>query len=157
MSNVGDDDVRHQLTKQQKLLVKQLDANTQVVHEFKLQYPIPPNQSDTASDNINDLETLLQSLKQELSTINKNHSIAGTIASLKNHLTSLVDLAMTAVRTDIKNDISQLGSKSPPNDPKINLDILDELKTLSTKVDTMHKKLSLPPRQRMRVIIRDGG
>ncbi|XP_055543137.1 GATA zinc finger domain-containing protein 16-like [Wyeomyia smithii] len=131
------------LTEQQKLLVTQIDSNTQVVHKFTLQYPNQPNQTFTAMEDINNLETLLKNLKHELATINKNHSISGALSTLKNHLTSLVDLTSIKLREEIKNEISQLGKQSPHEDPNIKLNILDELKSLSTKFDTIQKKAQL--------------
>ncbi|XP_055522827.1 putative uncharacterized protein DDB_G0286901 [Wyeomyia smithii] len=132
-----------ELTEQQKQLVKQIDANTQVVHKFKLQYSNQPDQSYTATEDINNLETLLNNLKHELATINKNHSISGALSSLKNHLTSLVDLTSIKLRQELKNEISQLGKQSPQDDPNIKLNISDELKSLSTKFDTTQKTAQL--------------
>ncbi|XP_055522721.1 tubulin-specific chaperone C-like [Wyeomyia smithii] len=132
-----------ELTEQQKQLVKQIDANTQVVHKFKLQFSNQPDQSYTATEDINNLEMLLNNLKHELATINKNHSISGALSSLKNHLTSLVDLTSIKLRQELKNEINQLDKQSPQEDPNIKLNILDELKSLSTKFDTIQKKAQL--------------
>lgn len=145
------------LSDQQKQLTAQIDENTAMIHRLTRQQEQP----NTVTEVIEGMEVLLTSVKQELASINKNNSVAGTMSTLKNHLTSLVDCGIKNALTDFKNeiskslrninnDISQLNQLSidtaanytMQNNPMLELDILDELKALSANISSMQRDAS---------------
>lgn len=156
----------NQLIVQQKLLTEQLHANTEVTHRFAKQQET----SSMVHEAIEGLEVLLIGIKNELSAINKTSSLAGSVASIKNHVTSLFDTAMTATKdsvstslktvtsdlsTDLRNinnEINQLNQLSldiassctMSTNSILELDILDELKSLSANIVSTRSALPLP-------------
>lgn len=154
------------LLEQQKVLEKQLNANTEVMHRLSLHQEKP----NVVHEAIEGMEILLTSVRNELAAINKNSSLAGSVVAIKNHITGLLDTAITAttenmystlktvtsdISTDLRNindEISHLSQLSIDtaascamnSNPMLGLDILDELKSLSANILT-NKNTSAPP------------
>lgn len=143
----------NKLAEQQKNLVQQLHENTEVIHRCSLQQP------NVVHDAFDGMEILMTSIRNELAEINRSSSLSGSVSAIKNHITNLLDTALTATKenlysnlktvakelsTGIQNindeicQINQLyidtvASYSPNTSAFLGVDILDELKILSAK------------------------
>lgn len=158
----------NKLIEQQQAMKVQLDENTQIVHRFASQnQPV----QDALEDRERALELLLTSIKNELTIINKNSSLAGSVASIKNHMTSLLDTALKAtkeniygtlktVTADISSDLRNINSEicqlnqqtveTAANctlnaSPMFGVDVLDELKAMFTNIMTNNSCVSFSP------------
>lgn len=143
------------LTEQQTKLAEIINSNTEIIHRSAQQ--VNPN---AVHDAFEGMEILLTSIKNELSTINKNSSLVGSVSTIKNHITTMFDIAMKAAKenmeatmksmsavlsTDLRNinnDINQLNQLSIDtaasftmnSNPMLGLDILDELKSSAENI-----------------------
>lgn len=145
------------LTKQQAELAEKVNDNTEVTHRATQQ-----NNPTVVQDGIDRLEGMLTNIQKELTAI-RNSGSAGT----KNHITSLCDIAMQkskenlttliqSMTSDITNDLKCLkddiekisstteglavGAAMPQN-PMFEVDILDELKSLSANINSIESKI----------------
>lgn len=150
------------LATQQAELATQINKNTEVIHRINMEN----NNTGMIHETIDRLELLLNDLKKELMAT-RNSSTAATI---KNHLTSLFDISiqaskesispvqstMTGISNELKSlseNVKQLGSltldvasnNTMQNNPILELDILNELRTLSEKINSMESKMHNTP------------
>lgn len=145
------------LTQQQKQLADQIDKNTQVVHQLNLQQEKPNN----VAESMQGLEILLSSIKNELSFINKNSSLAGSVIAIKNHITSLIDTSIMSTKQNVnsataelkthllsqlnQNTLETTASCIMQNNSMREIDILDELKMLSASINAIKDNHPVPP------------
>ena len=78
------------LITEQKCLAEQINSNTEVTHRLALQQEKPA----FIHEAFEGLEILMSAIKNELAAINKTSSLAGSVTSLKNHITSLCDMSI---------------------------------------------------------------
>ena len=142
----------NRLTEQQKNLANQLHTNSEVLHCFALQQESP----NIVHEAIESLEVQLTSIKNELTSIHKNNSIV----AIRNHMTSLFDTAMMAskenvsmslktIATDMSTELRNINTElanlnqlsldiasncTMHSNPSLELEILDELKSLSANI-----------------------
>lgn len=145
------------LTQQQKQLADRINENTEVIHRINLQQEKPNN----VADSMQGMEVLLSSIKNELSFINKNSSLAGSVIAIKNHITSLIDTSIMSTKENVKsatselkahllsqlnqNTIDTVASCTMHNNSILELDILNELKILSASINEIKENPALPP------------
>ena len=151
------------LIEEQSRLAEQINKNTEVIHRNSMHH----NNTDMIHEAVDRLEVLLADIKKEL-TVTRSGS-----AGVRNHITALFDMAMQAQKenlsTTIKTttagiadelrcmnqEVKRLGKltsevavfSSVPSTPVLELDILDELKTISSNINTMDARMqsySLP-------------
>lgn len=134
------------LVEQQSKLVDQINDNTQVVHRSSSQ-----NNVGIINDAMERLEISLADIKIQLTTA-RSAGLVDNGSSIKNHITSLCDMAMqsskeniSSISTDVRkmhNEIKQLhqlslqiaAKCSTNSNPVLELDILNELKSLSANI-----------------------
>ncbi|XP_065073800.1 uncharacterized protein K02A2.6-like, partial [Ochlerotatus camptorhynchus] len=136
----------HRLSEQQKNLTEQLNANTQVIHQFTLHQSKPSIVNEG-------LEVLLTSIKNELSAINKNSSLAGSVTN--DRISKSLESVTSGLAGDLRNinaEICQLNqlaidaaaTSTMTTNPILELNILDELKSLSAHIMTSQNPAPSP-------------
>lgn len=144
------------LNEEHKLLTEQLHANTEVLHRFNLNNEKP----SIINEAFEGLEILMSAIKNELAIINKSSSLAGSVATIKNHITTVLDIVaqknndyLTNTLTSFKSDVStelrninddlcqinqlqldMAATTSASMNPNLFVDIVDELKAWSANI-----------------------
>ncbi|XP_055621945.1 putative uncharacterized protein DDB_G0277255 [Toxorhynchites rutilus septentrionalis] len=156
-----------ELTEQQKKFNEQLQYNTEVIHRLTLQQ----QNASVVHEAVDRLEGQLVDLKNELFANKSSNLFAVTI---NNHITSLIDTAMSNTKENIadyiksstmelncdlsqmREEIQQLGNLSleiaaninqTPQDSQVEIEILEELRTLSAVIISTGNNVEhmLPP------------
>ena len=150
------------LVEQQVQLADQIHKNTEVVHRSARQ-----NNISLIHDTIDRLDTSLHDIKKQL-TENKSNISNENISALKNHLTTLCDIAIQSSKDNtsksielmtvgiadelkcLKNEMKHFNTLSlnlasgPSTNTSVmfGIEILDELRSLSTSVNTLESKIT---------------
>lgn len=155
------------LIKEQKRLIEQVNSNTEVTHRLLLHQEKPT----VIQEAFEGLEVLMTTIKNELAAISKTNSLAGSIVSIKNHITSLLDITTQNTNEVITDSLQKISSElstglrsindeichlnqltvdlnastAMNTNPMLSFDILDELKSWSANLISSQNSQNSPP------------